>query len=193
MTGSALRLERMMPVPRTSPAGATAFSEINSNESPARALRDAFRAGRVPVGDLPEIIANVWTRNDSPTTDLGEADWIELFRAIGFFSWPPFLVRQPDGASTPFRPVSTLVLYRGSTADRLCRMSWASDRRVAEELGRRHARYGPAALYKAAVPADMILAYLERRDDWGWTIVVDPAGLTAIERIEDITPRNGPA
>jgi hypothetical protein len=52
---------------------------------------------------------------------------------------------------------------RGTTADRLHRMSWASDRSVAEELGRRHARYGPAALYKATVPSDMILAYLERR------------------------------
>jgi hypothetical protein len=37
----------------------------------------------------------------------------------------------------------------------------------------------------------MVLAYLERRDDRGWTIVVDPVGLAAIEKLEDIVQPTG--
>jgi hypothetical protein len=55
---------------------------------------------------------------------------------------------------------------------------------MAELLGKRHAWFGTAALYKAAVLPDAILAYLERRGE-GWT-VVDPAGLTRIDRLDDL-------
>ena len=89
--------ERLVPVPRMSAAGFAVFSEIRTSGQPPLALRDAVRAGRVPVLDLPEIIANIWTWDDSPTSDLGEADWLEIYRAAGFFSYPPLLVRQPDG------------------------------------------------------------------------------------------------
>ena len=64
-------------------------------------------------------------------------------------------------------------------------MSWASGPALAEELGARHAHFGAAALYQATVAPDAILAYLERRDE-GWTVVVDPAGLTSIEKLKDI-------
>ena len=37
------------------------------------ALHEAVRAGNVRASDLPEMIANVWTRDDSPTTS-GYAD-----------------------------------------------------------------------------------------------------------------------
>jgi hypothetical protein len=191
MPGPTPSIERLVPVPGMSPAGFTVFSEISTNRNPTRALRDAFRSDRIPICDLPEIIANIWTWDDSPTSDICEEDWVEIFRRVGFFSWPPLVVQQPDGTCTQFRPASVLMLYRGSTADRSRRMSWALDRAVAEELGRRHTRYGSTALYKTTVAHDMVLAYLERRDDWGWTIVIDPAGLSVIERLEDIRPRDG--
>ena len=65
-----------------------------------------------------------------------------------------------------------MTLYSGSLADRMRQMSWASERDVAEQLGRRHTPYGAAVLYKATAEPDAILAYLERRGE-GWTVVVD--------------------
>lgn len=64
-------------------------------------------------------------------------------------------------------------------------MSWASEPTLAEDLGTRHALFDAAALYKATVAPDAILAYLERRDE-RWTVVVDSAGLTTIEKLKDI-------
>jgi hypothetical protein len=64
-------------------------------------------------------------------------------------------------------------------------MSWASEPTLAEELGARGAHFDAAALHKATVAPDAILAFLERRDE-GWTVVVDPAGLTNIEKLKDI-------
>jgi hypothetical protein len=64
-------------------------------------------------------------------------------------------------------------------------MSWTYERAAAELLRRRHKSYGAAALYQAIVDPDAILAYLERRAE-GWTVVIDPAGLTDIERLTDI-------
>jgi hypothetical protein len=192
MPGSTPRIERLVPVPQMSLAGFTRFSEINTAKYPSQALRDAFTAGRIPVGDLPEIIANIWTRDDSSASGISEENWLKVLRQVGFFSWPPLLVRGADGTAVPLRPTSTLTLYRGSTADRMRRMSWSFDRAMAEELGRRHSPYGTAALYQSVVAPDMILAYLERRGDGGWTIVVDPTGLTAIEKLEDIRQRTTP-
>jgi hypothetical protein len=178
-------VERVVPVPPMSAAGSTVFSEIRNSGEP-QALRDAFRAGRIPAGDLPEIIANIWTRDDSPTSFLSEAGWLEIFRATGFFSYPPLAVRRSDGSTVPLaRPNSAVTLYRGSLAHRMRRMSWTSERDLAEQLGRRHTPYGAAVLYKATVAPGAILAYLERRGE-GWTVVVDPAGLTNIERIGHI-------
>ena len=178
--------ERLVPVPPMSADGAAAFSEIRTSGQPPLALRDALRAGRIPASDLPEIITNIWTWDDSPTSDLGEADWLEIFHAAGFFSYPPLVVRQPDGTRAPLaRPSSTVTLYRGSLADRMRRMSWTCELDLAEQLGRRHTPYGAAVLYKATVVPGAILAYLERRGE-GWTVVVDPAELTSIERFGDI-------
>jgi hypothetical protein len=178
--------ERLVPVPPMSASGFAVFSEVRTSGQPSLALRDAVRANRIPAGEIPEIIANIWTWDDSPTSDLGEADWLEIIRAAGFFSYPLLVVQQPDGTRVPLaRPSSTVTLYRGSLADRMRRMSWTFERDLAEQLGRRHTPYGAAVLYKAAVAPGAVLAYLERRGE-GWTVVVDPAGLTSIERLGDI-------
>jgi hypothetical protein len=179
-------LERLVPVPTPSPAAITVLSQIRATGQRSRALRDAVQAGRIRAGDLPQIIADVWLWDDSPTSDLSEADWIQVFRTAGFFSYPPLLSRRPDGSQAPLeRPGTPVTLYRGSTADRLRRMSWAWIPEPAELLGRRHAHYGAAALYSAIAAPVAVLGCLERRGE-GWTIVVDPAGLTDFERIREI-------
>jgi hypothetical protein len=183
--------ERLVPVPPMSASGFAVFSEVHTSGQPPLALRDAVRAGRIPASDLPEIIANIWTWDDSPTSDLGEADWLEIFRAAGFFSYPPLVVRQPDGARVPLaHPSSTVTLYRGSLADRMRRISWTFESDLAEQLGRRQTPYGAAVLCKAMVAPGAILGHLERRDE-GWTVVVDPAGLMSIECLGDIPGPRG--
>lgn len=172
-------IERLVPVPPMSDEAFRVSSRIRYCGNPARGLWAAVGADEIAPDDLPPIIADLWTYNDSPTADLHEEAWVEVFRAAGFFSYPP-LVRTGDGPPVPLeRPGRAMTLYRGSTADRMRRMSWACDSDVARMLGARHARFDAAALYKAAVMPDDILAYLERRGE-GWTVVVDPAGLTGV-------------
>jgi hypothetical protein len=67
-------------------------------------------------------------------------------------------------------------------------MSWTADRNMAMELGARHARYGRAWLYEATVQPEAVLAYLERRGE-GWTVVINPAGLSGVKRGEEL-PRS---
>jgi hypothetical protein len=179
-------LQRLVPVPAPSPAAITVLSEIRASGHRPQALGDAIRAGRIVAGDLPPVIADIWLWDDSPTSDLSEADWIQAFRTAGFFSYPPLLSRSPDDSQVPLEPPGAPVpLYRGSTAGRLRRMSWAWRPDLAELLGRRHANYGAAALYSAIAAPDAVLGCLERRGE-GWTVVVDPGGLTNIEHIRDI-------
>ena len=114
--------------------------------------------------------------------------WVEIFHATGFFSYPPLVIRQPDGTHVPVeRPKHAVVLYRGSIPDRVRRMSWSFERARAEQLGVRHTPYGAAGIYQAKVEPQMILAYLgQRARTEGLTIVVDPAGLTDVECLGDI-------
>jgi hypothetical protein len=142
-------------------------------------LLRAFRSGTIPPGDLPELIAFAWTCGDSPTSGVSDAEWIEVFERAGFFTYPP--------VSTG-RPASPVTIYRGSTAERANRMSWTADRNMAVELGARHTRYGRTWLYQAAVRPDAVLAYLERRGE-GWTIVVNPGGLSQVKRREELLSR----
>jgi len=138
-----------------------------------RVLLEATRAGRVPIEDLPELIAFSWLRDDSPTSDVTESDWKKIFETVGFFSYPP-------GRN---RPTSAITVYRGTTADRLHRMSWAEERSVALLLGRRHAWHGLSGLYSASTEPTGVLAFLGRQGE-GWTVVVDTAGLKDIQLVE---------
>ena len=168
-----------LPVPDLSEAGIRLMHQLSvSGERPAVLLR-AFQSRRVPSGDLPELIAFAWTRDDSPTSGVEEAAWIEVFEHAGFFTYPPVSAR---------RPTSPLTVYRGSTAKRVTRMSWTADRNMAVELGARHTRYGRTWLYEATARPHAVLAYLERRGE-GWTVVINPAGLSQVKRREELEPR----
>jgi hypothetical protein len=171
-------LERL-PVPRLPDVGIAVMHQLSvSGERPAVLLR-TIQSGTIPTGDLPELIAFAWTRDDSPTSGVSEAAWIEVFKRAGFFSYPPVSIG---------RPTSPVTVYRGSTADRMMRMSWTTDRTMAVELGARHTRYGHAWLYEATVRPDAVLAYLERRGE-GWTVVINPAGLSEVKRREELPPQ----
>jgi hypothetical protein len=138
-------------------------------------LRDAVHTDQVPTEDLPELIAFAWLREDSPTADISEADWLEVFATAGFFYYPP----------GRHRPTGPITLYRGARSDRRLRMSWSETRDLALLLGRRHAWFGPAALYAATVEPSSVLAYLHRPGE-GWTVVIDPARIERIWLVEQI-------
>jgi hypothetical protein len=156
--------------------GFSVLAEMSPSGQRPRVLLNAFQAGRVPLADLPELIAFAWLRDDSPTSDISEAEWLQIYAASGFFSYPA--VRS--------RPACAVTLYRGTSADRLRRMSWADDRRVAAMLGTRHAWHMPAALYQATVMPEAILAFLGRQGE-GWTVIVNPAGLDDISVLEQLS------
>jgi hypothetical protein len=101
------------------------FGDMMPSAQRPRVLLDATRAGRMPVEDLPELITFAWLHDDSPTSDIAESEWLEIFETAGFFSYP----------QSRSRPASGITVYRGATADRLCRMSWADDRSVGCMLG----------------------------------------------------------
>lgn len=171
-------LERL-PVPSLSEAGIAVMHQLSvSGQRPAVLLR-AFQSGTVPSTDLPELITFAWTRDDSPTSGVSEAAWIEVFERAGFFTYPP--------VSTG-RPASPVTVYRGSTAERVTRMSWTTDRNMAVQLGARHTRYGRTWLYEATARPGAVLAYLERRGE-GWTVIINPAGLSQIKRREELLPQ----
>jgi hypothetical protein len=66
--------------------------------------------------------------------------------------------------------------------------SAGSGSRPLSPRGRSTSRYGRTWLYEATVRPDAVLAYLERRGE-GWTVVVNPAGLSQIGRREELPPR----
>ena len=59
------------------------MSEMSPSRQRPRMLIDAFKAGRIPPADMPELIQFAWTYDDSPTSDLGEAAWIDLAHVLG--------------------------------------------------------------------------------------------------------------
>jgi len=140
-----------------------------------RVLLEATRAGRMLTEDLPELIAFTWLYDDSPTSTVTETEWMEIFEAAGFFSYP-------EGRS---RPASEFTVYRAATSDRLRRMSWAEDPNVARVLGRRHASHGEAGLYSAIAGPSAVFAFLGRPGE-GWTVVVDAARLKDIQIIQQL-------
>jgi hypothetical protein len=158
------------------------LTEMSPSAQRPRVLYTAFQAGRAPVADLPELIAFAWLRDDSPTSDLSEEEWLQIYAAAGFFSYPQERARPRDAGT----------FYRGTSAERLRRMSWAEDRHVAAMLGNRHAWHRPAALYAATVMPDAVLAFLGRQGE-GWTVVINPAGLTNIRLLEQLPDPRPPA
>jgi hypothetical protein len=171
-------LERL-PTPRLSEAGITVMHQLSvSGERPTVLLR-AFEAGAIPYGDLPALVAFAWTRATTRRHLASARRSGSRYERAGFFTYPPV------GTG---RPSASVTVYRGATAERAARMSWAVERNMAVQLGACHTWYGRTWLYEATVRPDAVLAYLERRGE-GWTVVVNPAGLSQIERREELRPR----
>ena len=75
-------------VRQLSAEGFAVLTEMSASAQRPRVLYAAFLAGRAPVADLPGLIAFAWLRDDSPTSDLSEGEWLQIYAAAGFFSYP---------------------------------------------------------------------------------------------------------
>lgn len=101
----------------------------------AKRLLDAWRAGTVTVDDLRGVISDIWLYVDPPAAPYGPlavADWLELFRAVGFFvQGPPVPVDH-----------ERWVLYRAAPEDRVRSMAWSTNRVMAELFVPKHTQFG---------------------------------------------------
>jgi hypothetical protein len=83
------------------------LGKMSTSGQRPRVLRDAVHTDQVPTEDLPELIAFAWLREDSPTADISEADWLEVFATAGFFYYPPGRRRQPARSPSTAEPGRT--------------------------------------------------------------------------------------
>ena len=95
-------------------------SRIRYCGNPARGLWAAVGADEIAPDDLPPIIADLWTYNDSPTADLHEEAWVEGIQScrILFISAASTNWRRTTGSVRASRPSHDTVSgeYRGPDA-----------------------------------------------------------------------------
>lgn len=142
----------------------------------ARHLLNAWQMGGVTVDDLKILITDIWLYLDPPVAPYGPlavAEWLELFRAAGFFmQGPPISVNQEEW-----------VLYRAAPENRARSMAWSTSPVMAERFVPRHGRFGSYRIWRAAVDHSAVLAVLFRPSDGTWgtevarEVVIDPAGI----------------
>ena len=70
-----------------SEAGAQLLARIIQGRR-AAVLYEGFLIEPLTDTDRREAIAQAWLWTDSPTAELGENRWLEMFNSVGFFSWP---------------------------------------------------------------------------------------------------------
>lgn len=103
---------------------------------------------------------------DRPEELMDGTEWVELFKASGFFAIP-FDLNLP----TP------LVIYRGATEERARRMAWSTDINVALYHKQRNRNFKESGrLYRAVIDPAGALAYFHttKRE---LEVVVDPGYL----------------
>lgn len=157
-------------------AGHSVHARIDQQTDGPEKLYSAWSTGEVTErADLVCLLEEAWIRavGDRPEQLLPPRQWVQLFRAAGFFKIPSSL---PDLAAP-------LVVYRGATEQRKRGMGWSVDIDMAREHQQRdndlnlHGR-----LYKATLVPGGALAYvnsfLQEQE-----VIVDPTYLRAIQQI----------
>lgn len=132
-------------------------------------------AGMLGSTELNALIALVWSLAEFPEESIGRRAWLPMFRKAGF-------VTDVGGVE---RPGSALQVFRGTTWGRRRRMAWTSDVGKALWFARRTSLFGLSGVLVGAVaPPDGILGIFHDRSES--EVVVDPASLTSVKRIEAV-------
>ncbi|WP_287041820.1 hypothetical protein [Mycobacterium sp.] len=128
----------------------------------------------LPSKQRSVAVAAVWALSDPPETFLPTAEWLRLFRAVGYIedtfdgNWPP--------------PPAQIELWRGGVRE--TGMAWTVDRKRAEWFQHRYDHQPgskPGKLWTATVGAEYLLAHFHVYRPGENEYVVDPAGLNPIE------------
>lgn len=135
-----------------------------------------WRLREIETPVLRELICDVWSAAERPTSRIGQNYWLDMWTAAGFCS--------EGGASAPTAP---LTLWRADM--RAGRgMSWTSNIETARWFADRESlfslhRYGldvhiPCPVYEARVPPAAVLACIDGPDSRGESeVVVNPRRL----------------
>ncbi|WP_280466535.1 hypothetical protein [Nocardia cyriacigeorgica] len=129
---------------------------------PPRKLYAEFKdGGFTDIESLAEAIDISW-HGPFPTTDLGPAEWSEMYRKARSF----LRIETPPGDGD---------LYRGCNPEFKLGMSWTSDFRVAEKYARTHAiRTGEGQVYSTPmITRHDVLGFYDDKQEF----VLDPRGL----------------
>jgi len=135
------------------------------NDGPLILWRWWESGGRRDVGGLRRVIAGVWMMAEWPTSALGVALWVEMFRAAGFVS--------DTGEPKPALPWT---VYRGTVWGRRRGMSWTTDLERARWFAARYAvRHRAGLVFAVDVEPSAVLA-----------LVGDPGGRNESEVVVDL-------
>ena len=118
---------------------------------------------------LAEVIGEVWSTAEYPQRALRLVDWLWLFGKAGYTH---------DGKPAS-RPTASVTLYRGAPPQYCRRMSWTSDRAVAERFalnGMRGRHRG--FVYQTEAPPTALLCFNGENNGCDESeYVINPAGL----------------
>lgn len=156
----------------------------------ARVLLDGHRSGLLTANELKCWVPDTWLYLDPPTRPHGPltvSDWVDLFRAMGFYITGPEVDLGPE----PY------VIYRAAPVDRAKGMSWCTHLAMANNFVPKHRLHGDYKLWSASVRMTAVLAVLYRPGD-SWfvspesntarEVVVDPAELGSVAQVQSTAP-----
>ncbi len=149
----------------------------------ARLLQAGNQVGELTTEDLREWLPDTWTFLSPPAGPHGallDADWLRLFRAMGFFMAEPPIDLGPQ----PY------TIYRAAPFERVHAMSWCTHEPMARSFLPKHQLHGHYRLWRSVVRQNAVLAVLHHpTDSWraGPTareVIVDPTGLGEAIEVE---------
>jgi hypothetical protein len=115
---------------------------------------------------LPFVIGSVWSVAEYPQDSLPRRFWLEMFRAADYTA----------GSRPAQRPPASVILWRGCQLGRQRRMSWTSDRAIAERFATAGIRGRlPGVVYRTEAKPSALLCANESRNES--EVVVDPREL----------------
>lgn len=141
-------------------------------------LLEAWRTGRLPIEVLARRLPAVWTVCQHPHDVIGNADWLELFHAVGY---------SVNGVPTQ-PPTGRVRLFRGAPWHRRHYWSWSTSIEVAHAFAYERSHHAAPKIWTINAPAEQLLALIVTPNSAVGSVkeyVLDTSGL--LDRIHELT------